>query len=122
MRLPAHRVTSRHRPDCALKVIMSKVRLIAAWCIGYILITVALYAVFYYYLLSVGGLGKVSKGMMWAFGPAIALGSGHGLELYLLASILVLPLLIVATRAPRAKALFFALAGLAWVSIGVIAS
>jgi hypothetical protein len=71
------------------------------------------------YLERVGGPGNVPNAMYLAFGPFIALAHGHGLFIYLAATVCVLPLLVFATgRKGSIRVLLIAAAIAIWIVIG----
>jgi hypothetical protein len=71
------------------------------------------------YLEKVGGVGGIPNAMYLAFGPFIALAQGHGLFIYIAATVSVLPLLVVATgRSGAPRAALIAVAIGIWLVIG----
>src|SRR5262245_17341039 len=87
--------------------------------IGYFVVTFVGASWFGGYISRVGGIGNVPDAIYLVFGPIIALSHGHGIPIYIFATVAVLPLLLVAvglTIFPRL--LFFAAAVVVWVAVG----
>jgi hypothetical protein len=75
---------------------------------------------FYSFIKEVGGVDRLPTVLIVFFGPIVALGQGEVLLIYLVATLVAVPCLILAVRAPRfwvSKSLWAAI--VVWLAIGV---
>lgn len=85
----------------------------------YVLVTAALYVVAAAYIRSIGDLGAIPKVVWLLFGPALGLGSGHGIAAYAAATAVIVPLLVVALITKKIWKLICVAAAIGiWVGIG----
>lgn len=71
------------------------------------------------YLKSIGGWGHVPLSILLCCGPILALSQVHGIAIFILTTILVLPLLLYFTVArSKARWLGLMLAIVVWIGIG----
>ena len=87
--------------------------------VGYVIATVVFYIAAALYIDSIGDLGAIPTAAWIFFGPALGLGSGHGIPAYFVASIFAVPLSYAALRfKPAVRYLCIAAALFIWVGIG----
>lgn len=86
---------------------------------GYFLISAIGGVLFHYSIKQVGGIDKIPGAFILLFGPIAALGQGHLIFVYLFATLVTLPTLIMATRAPRFWSSISLWVGIAvWLAVG----
>jgi hypothetical protein len=121
MRLPA-KETSTAAVSTRLSRTMTTVRNMRtplAVAGAYIVATALIYIVAAAYIKSVEDLGAIPKVAWIAFGPALGLGSGHGLEIYFVASLFVVPLAVTSFKSKKPWNIICAFLALAsWLVIG----
>ena len=102
---------------------MKDIRFFALSVVIYVAATVLIYVLAAYFISSIGDLGAIPKVVWILFGPALGLGSGHGIAAYLVASILLSIFLLLAFYVKNTwRFAFVSMAIVPWIAVGWLMS